>query len=227
MNGLPNRRGRLLPSFTATNSYAPWPVWTGSVRGPVKFAPLSKREAVKRWYAAKRFDLQTHQSGKHGGAVGRTALEVLRALLLDFLNFRNGRLDPSYAAIAAKAGVCRRAVATALQRLRALGILHWQRRCEEDRDEAGRYRLRQETNAYGVLPPSQWRGYWEPPPAPIPERGTWGDHPPLPDVIEQAVTETVYGQYRAARQALTDDPGNRLALALAALGAAVDAAEGR
>jgi len=39
--------------------------------------------------------------------------------------FRTGRLDPSYAAIAAKAGVCTRTVATALKRLRELGILNW------------------------------------------------------------------------------------------------------
>ena len=40
------------------------------------------------------------------------ALAVLHALIFDFLNHRTGRLDPSYAAIAAKAGVCVRTVAT-------------------------------------------------------------------------------------------------------------------
>jgi hypothetical protein len=43
---------------------------------------------------------------------------VLHALIFDFLNHRTGRLDPSYEAIARKAGVCVRAVATALARLR-------------------------------------------------------------------------------------------------------------
>jgi DNA-binding transcriptional regulator YhcF (GntR family) len=76
---------------------------------------------------------------------------VLHALVFDFLNHRTGRLDPSYAAIAAKAGVCVRTVASALQRLKALGILNWMRRCAESwRD--GRFVLEQETNAYAVLP---------------------------------------------------------------------------
>ena len=92
---------------------------------------------------------------------------MLHALIFDFLNHRTGRLDPSYAAIAAKAGVCVRTVATALKRLRELGILNWVRRCAESwRD--GRFVLEQETNAYAVLPESQWRGYRPPqePPAP-------------------------------------------------------------
>jgi hypothetical protein len=42
-------------------------------------------------------------------------------LIFDFLNHRTGQLDPSYVAIARKAGVCVRAVATALARLRDLG----------------------------------------------------------------------------------------------------------
>ena len=44
--------------------------------------------------------------------LGHTGLAVLHALIFDFLNHRTGRLDPSYAAIAAKAGVCVRTVAT-------------------------------------------------------------------------------------------------------------------
>jgi DNA-binding transcriptional regulator YhcF (GntR family) len=91
-------------------------------------------------------------------------LAVLHALVFDFLNHRTGRLDPSYAAIAAKAGVCVRTVATALKRLRELGILNWVRRCAESWQN-GRFVLEQETNAYAVLPESQWRGY-RPPPEP-------------------------------------------------------------
>jgi hypothetical protein len=49
------------------------------------------------------------------------------------------------------------------------------------------------TNAYASLPPSQWRGYFEPPPAPPPEPGTWGDHPPLPPVIDQAAADLAAG----------------------------------
>ena len=83
--------------------------------------------------------------------------------------------DPSYAEIAAKAGVCVRTVASALKRLREPGILNWVRRCAESwRD--GRFVLEQETNAYGLLPESQWRGYRR-------HQDTWGDPPPTLSAI--------------------------------------------
>ena len=101
-----------LPGFTAlARTYAPWPVWTGSTTQPVRFAAMPKKAAVRLWHRARDFDRGTHQPGHHGGAVGHTGLAVLHALIFDFLNHRTGRLDPSYAAIAAKAGVCVRTVA--------------------------------------------------------------------------------------------------------------------
>ena len=157
-----------LPGFTAlSRTYAPWPVWSGSTTTPIRFAAMPKKAAVRLWHRARDFDRGTHQPGRHGGALGHTALAVLHALIFDFLNHRTGRLDPSYAAIAAKAGVCVRTVASALQRLRELGILNWVRRCAESWQD-GRFVLEQETNAYAVLPESQWRGYRPPqePPAP-------------------------------------------------------------
>ena len=74
---------------------APWPVWSGSVAKPVRFAPLAKKAAVRLWHRARDFDRGTHEPGRHGGAVGHTALQVLHALIFDFLNHRTGRLDPS------------------------------------------------------------------------------------------------------------------------------------
>ena len=50
--------------------------------------------------------------------------------------------------------------------------------------------LEQETNAYAVLPESQWRGYRpppEPPAAPWPD--TWGATPPMPSALVQAALE--------------------------------------
>jgi hypothetical protein len=144
---------------------------------------------------------------------------VLHALIFDFLNHRTGRLDPSYEAIAHKAGVCVRAVATALARLRELGILNWVRRCAESwRD--GRFVLEQQTNAYAVLPDTQWRGY-RPPlevPGPAPAPGTWGEPTPMLDVLAQAAAET--GDLRTVVGILGTDPKNRLAAALASLGQA-------
>ena len=79
-----------------------------------------------------------------------------------------------------------RTVASALQRLRELGILNWVRRCAESwRD--GRFVLEQETNAYAVLPETQWRGY-RPPPEPPAAPGP-GATPPLPSALAQAALE--------------------------------------
>jgi hypothetical protein len=194
---------------------APWPVWSGSVAKPVRFAPLAKKAAVRLWHRARDFDRGTHQPGHHGGAVGHTDLAVLHALIFDFLNHRTGRLDPSYAAIAHKAGVCVRTVASALQRLKALGILHWVRRCAESWSD-GRFVLEQQSNAYAVLPESQWRGYrppLAPPAAPWPD--TWGK--PLPSALALAALE---GDLAGKVQALASDPKDGLAAALARLGRA-------
>jgi hypothetical protein len=206
-----------LPGFTAlARTYAPWPVWTGSTTSPVRFQAMPKKAAVKLWHRARDFDRGTHQSGHHGGALGHTGLAVLHALIFDFLNHRTGRLDPSYAAIAAKAGVCVRTVASALQRLKALGILNWVRRCAE-RWADGRVVLEQETNAYAVLPESQWRGYRLPQEPPGPAPGTWGDPPPMLSAVAQATLE---GDLAGKVQALASGPKDGLASALARLGRA-------
>jgi hypothetical protein len=214
----------VLPGFDSLRpkTYAAWPVWKDSTTAEVRFVPLSLKQAAKRWQKARRFDRQTHISGKHGGVIGRTALAVLYALLFDCLDFKTGQLDPSYEYIAKKAGVCRRAVATALAHLKDLGLLHWQRRSHAEQDGNGGYRQVQETNAYASLPPSQWRGYFEPPPPPPPEPGTWGDHPPLPPVIDQAAADLAAGSpHRTVLAGLECDPGDPLAGALASYGRAI------
>jgi hypothetical protein len=206
-----------LPGFTAlARTYAPWPVWSDSTTADVRFAAMPKKAAVRLWHRARDFDRNTHQAGHHGGAVGHTGLAVLHALIFDFLNHRTGRLDPSYAAIAAKAGVCVRTVASALQQLKALGILNWVRRCAE-RWADGRFVLEQETNAYAVLPESQWRGYRAPPEPPGPAPGTCGEPAPILCAVAQAALE---GDLAAKVQALSSDPKEGLAAVLARLGRA-------
>jgi hypothetical protein len=81
---------------------------------------------------------------------------VLHALIFDFYSWRTGQLDPSYDAIAIKAGCSRSTVARCLAFLRALGVIDWQRRCNGLVGDDGRYQLEQETNAYRLCPPSHW-----------------------------------------------------------------------
>lgn len=210
-----------LPGFAGSKTYAAWPVWSQSTTKEIRFQPMPKKAATRLWHRARDFDRQTRRKDHHGGAVGHSALQVLHTLIFDFLNYTSGRLDPSYAAIARKANVCERTVANALRRLRELGILNWVRRCAESRRD-GRFVLEQETNAYAVLPAAHWRGYREPPEAPPPAPGTWGDHPPLPSLFTQATAERqAGGTMQGVIGILDSDPSDVLAMALARLGRAM------
>ena len=90
------------------------------------------------------------------------------------------------------------------------------RRCAE-RWADGRFVLEQETNAYAVLPESQWRGYRPPAEQPGPAAGTWGDPPPMLSAVAQAALER---DLAGKVQALASDPKDGLAAALARLGRA-------
>jgi hypothetical protein len=168
-------------------TYAAWPVWSESFREGVRFSPLSKAQAVKLYHKARRWNRLKRSNG-YGGSIGSAAMRVLESLIFDFLNYRSGRLDPSYAGIARRTGLGRSTVAVALARLKSLGIIHWLRRCVEDRDDDGRFVLRQQTNAYAVLPVSQWHGFQEAA-DPVPHPTAWGAQPPLPPLVDQAVAE--------------------------------------
>ena len=158
------------------------------------------------------------QPGKQDGAIGRNGILILQSLLFDFLNYVSGALYPSYAAIAEKAGISLSSVYRGLNKLRDAGVLNWVRRCKEEWID-GRFTLKQESNAYAVLPSSQWNGFSEPPPAPPPAAGTWGDHPPMPCGLDLAsIVRREGGSLSAQIAALEGDDGNPLARALAGLG---------
>ena len=167
---------------------------------------------------AAEFREPDKEPGKQDGAIGRNGILIMQSLLFDFLNYVSGALYPSYAAIAEKAGVSLSSVYRGLNKLSDAGVLNWLRRCKEDYID-GRFTLRQESNAYAVLPSSQWNGFSEPPPAPPPAAGTWGDHPPMPCGLDLASTVRREGGSLSAQiAALEGDDGNPLARALAGLG---------
>jgi hypothetical protein len=121
-----------LPTYERPGTLAPWPIWSGSCAKPVRFGGMPKKQAVKLYHQARVWNRQRRARG-YGGALGSAAMRVLESLLFDFLNFRSGRLDPSYEGIARKTGLGRSTVAVALARLKELGIITWLRRCTEDR----------------------------------------------------------------------------------------------
>ncbi len=216
-----------LPGFAGPKTYAAWPVWKDSTTAEVRFAPMPKKQAVRLYHKARQFERQTRQPGRQDGTLGRNGLAVLHALLFDLLDYATGRLEPSYGTIARKACISVRSVARGLCNLKLAGVLNWLRRCVEGRDDNGRFRLEQDTNAYAVLPASHWNGYSEPPPPPPPHPATWGATPPLPDPLTQAAEELRHGAQRAALAILEADPGDALAAALARLGRRIEAEQHR
>lgn len=214
-----------LPFLAGPKTYAAWPVWKDSAKAEVKFQPMPRRRAIRLYHEARRFERQTRAPGRQDGAIGRNGLAILHALIFDCLNYASGRLDPSYATLARLANISVRSVARGLAKLKAAGVLNWVRRCIE-RIIDGRFTLEQETNAYAVVPASQWRGYAPPAPPPPPAPGTWGDHPALPSALEQAGEALRSGAGRQETFALLEaDPGDGLALALARLGRAIQGAK--
>lgn len=200
-------------------SRAAWPVWKDSTRKEVKFAPLPRKQAVKLWHKARRFERLSRAAapkGRQDGALGRNGLAVLHALIFDFLNYATGALFPSQQSIARAANISPRSVARGLDKLKAAGVLNWVRRCAEEWI-GGRFTLRQQTNAYAVLPASQWRGYMEEP-EPPPTGDIWGACPPLPSCLDEARAATSHATRVAA---LALDPNDRLAAVLARLGASI------
>jgi hypothetical protein len=214
-----------LPGMAGPKTYAPSPVWSGSTSKPVRFMPVRRKEAARLYHQARAFERQTRQPGRQDGTLGRNGLAVLHALVFDCLNYASGRLDPSYETIARLACISVRSVARGLKALQAAGVLTWVRRCVESVKD-GRFTLEQQSNAYGIVPASQWRGFAAPPPVPAPEAGTWGDHPcGTRDALTEATAEIAQGGALAAIVTqLEADPQNALAAVLARLGRSMAAA---
>jgi hypothetical protein len=166
---------------------------------------MTKRTAKQLYWHLEQFERQTRQPGRQDGAIGRNGLAVVRALLFRFMNWRTGRLDPSQAKIADAAAISESSVERGLAALKAAGVVNWLRRCVADVQSAGGFLMRQISNAYAVLPSSQWKGYRAPegmkgldaPSATMPEPGTWGDHPPADPYGEAKAAGDIVGRIAA------------------------------
>jgi|SRR5215213_1779366 len=198
------------------------PAWSDSTPAFVIFEPITRKAATAIWNKARRLDFRTARKGRHGGMIGRSALNVLSVLIFDFLDYQSGRLDPSYAAIARKARMCERTVAKALAKLKMLGILTWIRRCHEERGPWG-VRLKQQSNAYALMTPPILSK--DDPPPPLPHE--WGAVPPLPEPLDVAAEALKAGDRATMMAALESDPGDELAMLWAGFYRAMDEKEAR
>jgi hypothetical protein len=213
------------PASIRPRAMPPGPYGAGATTAEIKWPKVIK-EAVIAWYhKAQSWNAAKEIAGRYGGTLGSSCMRVLECLAFKFQNYKSGRLDPSYEGIAAATGLGRSTVAAALARLKLYGLIHWQQRSAHHWHN-GRFQLKQITNAYMLIPPSQWRGVELPPDPEPPDPGTWGDHPPLPSVIEQAIIEKAAGGSFAAQLArLEDDPNDEHAAVLARIGRHIEAKE--
>ena len=114
-----------------------------------------RREVQRIVLAAKRYELMERQAGRRRGLFGHVAVELLE-LMANLVDFRTGRLEPSYAYLALKLGRSRGAVARAIADLRRHGFLERLRRYEGTGQEGQRGpQVRQVTNAYRLSLPKK------------------------------------------------------------------------
>jgi hypothetical protein len=124
---------------------------------------------------------ETRQPGHQDGVIGRNGLAVIRALL-GLVNFATGGLVPAVITIARHACISVRSAFRGLKSLKLAGLLTWQKRAIRRVREDGSFLMEQDTSAYVLLPPGQWRvtaPKAQPAEPPPPEPGTWGDHAPI------------------------------------------------
>lgn len=212
--------------FAGDQTRSRYKVRKGSIAVETKWILTHTPRDRRIWTAAARhFERSTR--GRTGsrfvkkvslrdGAIGRCALRVYETLQHVFYNTASGRLDPSYAAIAAAAMYSQRQVIHAMNQLVALGLVWRERRCERVVNDAGRFEMHQRSNAYRLRPPTQWRGY-VPPADPRPYPETMGAHPMLAEPLHQAGEAIAAGDTRRGQQ-LLDAGADPLTAAMAQLG---------
>lgn len=84
---------------------------------------LDRNHRAKLLYLAERLELASKGKGRRNGMLGYVGLRVLRCLLLRFQNAKSGLCCPSYSSIQRATGLSRAAVAAAIARLEAAGII--------------------------------------------------------------------------------------------------------
>ena len=109
-----------------------------------------------------------------------------------------------------------RTVASALQRLKALGILNWVRRCAESWQD-GRFVLEQGPTPTRCCRRASGAATGRHQSRQRPCQARWGDPPPMLSAVAQAGLE---GTLAGKVHVLAADPKDRLAAALARLGRA-------
>jgi hypothetical protein len=158
------------PRFRQLTNHKPRfiPDWRGHCR------PIDRNERAKIMFLAEALERRTKPKGRRNGQLGYVGLRVLKALLFGFLSLATGRLDPSYAAMGERTGLCHQSVANGLARLERTGIIRIAARLAKQRiDRVSAitglrerfWQTVQATNLYSIHRPGAWADHLPRPPA--------------------------------------------------------------
>lgn len=178
---------------------------------------IARREVRQTVLAARKYDLVTKQTGKHTGALGPIAIEILE-YFANLVDFKTGRLDPSITTLMEKLHRSRDSIVRGLKALRTHGFIDWLRRYMPSDDPTSKIQVKQTSNAYRLS---------------MPERalkllGCYGEKPPIPDdeqyrQNEKAAMTNEHRKSLSMRELpLFDVEDNRFSQALARLGGLLD-----
>ena len=141
-------------------------------------------------------------------------------MMCRIVDFRTGRLDPSYLYLQEKTGRSMDAIARGLKQLRALGFIDWKRRYKRDTNDEGKPISVQISNVYRIMMPEAVEKLLE----------KTNPKPPTPECEEHRQQEREKDRervlrelgYEAGTKAIYGSGVDPLGDALAKLGAAVD-----
>jgi hypothetical protein len=136
----------------------------------------TRQDGRKMLLAAKRYELAAREAGSRNGPLGHVALEILE-FMINLVDFRTGRLDPSLDYLMGKLKRSRDAIVRALANLRTHGFLDWLRRYVPTGNEGAGPRVQQTSNAYRLSLPARA----------VRLLGRLLQPSPLPDDVEQAM----------------------------------------
>jgi len=115
------------------------------------------RNVIAKIYASARaIENRSHTKGKHGGTLGKAALELLRVFLY-VVNKSGGYLCPDYDTLAKLTGYCRRTIATGIRMLQLMGFITVHRRIKRVHTAFGP-KVVQDSNAYEYHLPTKGLG---------------------------------------------------------------------
>lgn len=155
---------------------------------------IKRLDAKRILLAAKRYEVANKEPGKRTGPLGAVAIEVLE-LLVNLVDFKSGRLEPSIATLMKRLRRSRDAIVRALNALRSHGFVDWLRRyVPTDNDGAGP-QVQQTSNAYRLMMPKRAQE----------ALGKYGKPSPIPEDRAQADLERLQAEARSALETYSLD----------------------